>query len=463
MKFRLHKLNESYLNIMPKDIPTKEKYIDEVWNCMLIAYDYLGGPLKTKEDIMKDNVFWKIQKKNGEIYAVAVYKMDPSYGRKTILVGHNGTSLGRHEASKILYDDLTRTERQAWMEVSHDVERKCQQWGMIPIPVDVAQKILNHVKHKTVEIFPEPDGFHYSRYIGSGPEKKKYVKILYGNPPKQVMEQLGKKKVQKTFLTEDKVVKFEGKTYPDFGWCVIMCGAPASGKSTALDNLVPINAKTFNPDYLSEFAVEHGDIVGDNLVIGNQKYSLDEIKPPYNLKNSEYVSFLHHKLKPLNNKLKANMYKLGIDADKGRLPNLVFDIAGSDIKDLENIIFNLQPLGYKFCMVWVFNTLENVIRNNQSRDRTGFKELVISKYFDVLSTIPVFMRRQDLMQYINDFWLVLPVEYALRTRDDKYKYIKTDNVRKVNINNNVASLTTELADMVFDQQAEVLDKYRKLL
>ena len=31
-------------------------------------------------------------------------------------------------------------------------------------------------------------------------------------------------------INEDKVVKFNNKVYPNFGWCVIMAGGGGSGK-----------------------------------------------------------------------------------------------------------------------------------------------------------------------------------------------------------------------------------------
>lgn len=447
-------LVESYINVLPKDKETKEKYIDEVWSLIENAYSKIGL-IKDPKSIMSDNVFWKMQKRDGRIVAVGTYKMNPVYGRKLILIGQDGSRIGKNEANKILYDSmLSRKEQMGWAECSGAVERKMQEWGAIPIPIEVAKKLLNTVKRGGVEIQDAGDGYHYTRMI----EGKPYTKIIYGNVPEKFLEYLSSD--YKQILTEDKVVKFDNQTYPKFGWCVIMCGAPGSGKSTVLNNLVPIDAKVYNPDYIKEFSVEHGDIVGDNLVIGNKKYSLDDIKPPYTLKNPDYVSFLHKKLKPLNNKLKSNLYKMGIDADNGRLPNIAFDIAGSDIADFENIFINLAPLGYKFCVVWVFNTLERALVNNANRDRTGNRELIISKYFDVLSTIPNFMRRSDLVQYVQDFWIVLPTEYDINTKDGKHKYIKADNVRKIDITNNKAQLTYELSDMIFDQQEEMLRKYK---
>lgn len=262
------------------------------------------------------------------------------------------------------------------------------------------------------------------------------------------------KVLKESVLLEDKVVKFGGKTYPDFGWCVIMCGGPGSGKSSTLKSLVPINAKIYDVDAVKQFVVRHGEVVDNELIVNNKHFPLGDIKEPYNLKNPDYVSFLHKNLKPLTNKMRDNIYKnMAGNANSERLPNLAFDIAGSDINDFENIIFNLAPLGYKFCIVWVFNTLDRALLNNSMRDRTGNRELVIKKYGDVLTTIPYFMNRKDLIEYVNDFWMVLPVDY--NPNEDKYRFVKEDNVRKININDSLAELTDDLVDMISSQQAVV--------
>lgn len=53
-------------------------------------------------------------------------------------------------------------------------------------------------------------------------------------------------------LVEDKVVKFDGKMFPKFGWCVILMGGGGSGKGTAFNSLIPIEGAYLNIDNLKE-------------------------------------------------------------------------------------------------------------------------------------------------------------------------------------------------------------------
>ena len=53
-------------------------------------------------------------------------------------------------------------------------------------------------------------------------------------------------------LNEDKVVKFDGEVYPNFGWCVMLMGGGGSGKGSAYEKLVPIQGRYMNIDDLKE-------------------------------------------------------------------------------------------------------------------------------------------------------------------------------------------------------------------
>lgn len=50
-------------------------------------------------------------------------------------------------------------------------------------------------------------------------------------------------------LTENRVVTFGRKTYPQFGWCVFLSGGSGVGKGYTLNNLIPINGKVINVDH----------------------------------------------------------------------------------------------------------------------------------------------------------------------------------------------------------------------
>lgn len=270
-----------------------------------------------------------------------------------------------------------------------------------------------------------------------------------------------KAKLRESILTEDKIVKFDGITYPKDGWCLIMCGGPGSGKSTVLKNIIPINAKIYDADAIKQYAVKHGEIADNELILNGKHYDIpDDIEPPYNLDNSDYVSYLHNTLKPLNKRIKNNMFKMG--ADNGRLPNIAFDITGSDLEDFTQIIDNVIPLGYKVCIVWVLGTLQMSLDNNAARARKVKKDIVLTKYHDVITTVPRVIDSPSIMSKVNDFWVVFSVAYNIKTQEGRYKFIKDTNVDKVSSEDSINSLTDRIVDMINTQQEVSKQKLAKL-
>lgn len=270
-----------------------------------------------------------------------------------------------------------------------------------------------------------------------------------------------KAKLRESILTEDKIVKFDGTTYPKDGWCLIMCGGPGSGKSTVLKNIIPINAKIYDADAIKQYAVKHGEIADNELILNGKHYDIpDDIEPPYNLDNSDYVSYLHNTLKPLNKRIKNNMFKMG--ADNGRLPNIAFDITGSDIEDFTQIIDNVIPLGYKVCIIWVLGTLQMSLDNNAARARKVKKDIVLTKYHDVITTVPRVIDSPSIMSKVNDFWVVFSVAYNIKTQEGRYKFIKDTNVDKVSSEDSINSLTDRIVDMINTQQEVSKQKLAEL-
>lgn len=270
-----------------------------------------------------------------------------------------------------------------------------------------------------------------------------------------------KAKLRESILTEDKIVKFDGTTYPKDGWCLIMCGGPGSGKSTVLKNIIPINAKIYDADAIKQYAVKHGEIADNELILNGKHYDIpDDIEPPYNLDNSDYVSYLHNTLKPLNKRIKNNMFKMG--ADNGRLPNIAFDITGSDIEDFTQIIDNAIPLGYKVCIIWVLGTLQMSLDNNAARARKVKKDIVLTKYHDVITTVPRVIDSPSIMSKVNDFWVVFSVAYNIKTQEGRYKFIKDTNVDKVSSEDSINSLTDRIVDMINTQQEVSKQKLAEL-
>ena len=77
--------------------------------------------------------------------------------------------------------------------------------------------------------------------------------------------------LDETLLTEDKICKFGGEMFPKFGWCVIMLGGPGSGKSTAFNRRIAIDAKKYDPDSFKQFSKKKSDITGSTFILKNGK------------------------------------------------------------------------------------------------------------------------------------------------------------------------------------------------
>lgn len=177
-------------------------------------------------------------------------------------------------------------------------------------------------------------------------------------------------------LLEDKVTKFGGKVYPDFGWCCFLAGGAGSGKGYNFDKYVPIQGYKFDPDHVKEYTVKKMRVVsndeGNYLVYktpSNEEWiDLDErgIKPPYNTTNAKFTGLVHELSRPLTKRLKNFIFK-DKGGSKDRLPNIIFDCTMSEIKDYQTMIPTMKSLGYKVALVCVFTDIDVAITQNKER------------------------------------------------------------------------------------------------
>ena len=251
-------------------------------------------------------------------------------------------------------------------------------------------------------------------------------------------------------LLEDKMVKYGGELSPKFGWCAIFVGGPGSGKGTAVDFLSRLEGDYFNVDNLKEIErmwqikdPETGKPHSDNFTIPSDMVpKLDADGNPIrdengdlvlydknrNMKNSEFVSQLHQEMKPLSKKWKKSILN-NPENERGRkrLPNLIFDITGDELKKIMEIVNSVQPVGYKVAVIWVLPTLKKAQRNNLRRDRTvKFEDILVPKHRDVILTIEQLFS-SGLVERLNEFWIV---DSAIKEnpKTDPVAYHKAQNV-----------------------------------
>jgi len=140
-----------------------------------LAYETIGGCNCTKDELLDENVYWKMTRRNGKITAVCVYKMTPN-GRKMFLLASDGSEQGKTDIRKIMSEDVTQEERHFYAEVSGKPEYMYKKRGAKSIPTSDVEKIL---VGKDIQPTGE-DEYRYTRQVG--PDKKTFTKVMVGNP-----------------------------------------------------------------------------------------------------------------------------------------------------------------------------------------------------------------------------------------------------------------------------------------
>lgn len=194
----MQKLKE-YTNIFPhgsnklsgkaeeRSLRELNKYKDQVWELLQIAYEKIGGikGCETLDQLIADSDLWKLKSKDGEILAVTIYTFKRG-GRKLTAGCAKKTEEGKKALYQIIKDDMEKPERGAWMEVSDGMEHcafKYSNAGEHVVPRRLA--VLN-MKDKDF-FLPEKqkDENHYIRRIGN----EDHEKIMIGNPPISSIDQ----------------------------------------------------------------------------------------------------------------------------------------------------------------------------------------------------------------------------------------------------------------------------------
>ena len=165
-------INERFLNLTKRQ--EKERYLDEVWDILELSYSYIGGIKgNTKENLIDNSGLWKLIKKDDKIVAVSIYKKAPTddyEDRKGILLGSDGSSVGKLWLKKIIDEDILFDR--SWGEVSGKMELLMQRLGY-KFNSNKYAKLL--FPDKEIEL--DDDGIHYYRLI----DGEKIKKVLVGN------------------------------------------------------------------------------------------------------------------------------------------------------------------------------------------------------------------------------------------------------------------------------------------
>jgi hypothetical protein len=172
------KFNESVSNLFEKDILTKKKYMNQVWDLLQDAYSEQGG-IKgngfSSPDDMLNIPFWKIDVVDDKVVAVFMYKfidVNDIKIRKLIALGisRNNLDIGRLKLKNIMKKEFDRSIFETSLSFENYIIRNFpDEYNSYIFNVDDVKKILN----KDIIVV---DNHRYIRYIGDD----YYAKVMLG-------------------------------------------------------------------------------------------------------------------------------------------------------------------------------------------------------------------------------------------------------------------------------------------
>ena len=111
LKFREHiNIQEKYVNLI-NDNPNKEDWVDQVWDILQKSYSKIGGikgsGFNSKDDMIKNIPFWKLNVVNGVVKTALMYK--DKGGRKLVAIGTDGSEYASNVIQRDNKAELSRS------------------------------------------------------------------------------------------------------------------------------------------------------------------------------------------------------------------------------------------------------------------------------------------------------------------------------------------------------------------
>lgn len=214
-------------------------------------------------------------------------------------------------------------------------------------------------------------------------------------------------------LNENRVVTFNGKTYPLNGWCVFLGGGSGSGKGSALNMNVPIDGKVINVDKWQKIYARMNGIDYDS----HDKEQVAQIYKGINRKDWK-------------NRYRENFFNPEARADKDNLPNVIFDMtAKNPYGELVPIAKQAHELGYQTMLVWVVSTRHEAILRNIKRGRNVPDSVLHSIHNDIMDNMPRFLRGSYAGNCLDDVWIIFSSAESIDHGDLEGDEKKTAAVR----------------------------------
>ncbi len=201
----------------------------------------------------------------------------------------------------------------------------------------------------------------------------------------------GKERLKR--LDEKTVITFDGDTYPREGWAVIMSGGTGAGKGVVRKNQIMLRGKVIDVDKLKELYAD-----------------LDELKRGRNwdFKNPEDVKELHYIIKEKG--WKEDLYQLFFSANN-RLENIIFDITGKTVSDLERYSRICREIGYNVSLVWTVTNRAWALLRNLARERT-VPETIFHQIHNLVRESVFAFLDTSAVRYIDEAWVVFSGDFG---------------------------------------------------
>jgi len=201
-------------------------------------------------------------------------------------------------------------------------------------------------------------------------------------------------------LIEKQILYNQGKKY---GQIVFLAGGAGSGKGFAIKNFMQgENFKVRDVDEL-KLAFQKLDSVGkfnvenvldklndrDRALVQKEVIDKNLKLSDLNLKTPTHVYILHMIVKATGAKDKTLELLLD-NAEKGTLPNILFDITFKDMDDLNSTIPMLIKAGYEtknIHLTWVLTNYQIAIKNNKSRSRVVPEDILLATHKGAAQTV----------------------------------------------------------------------------
>lgn len=192
------------------------------------------------------------------------------------------------------------------------------------------------------------------------------------------------------YLEEKLIVVGGGKSY---GQVIFLAGGAASGKGFARDNFLDAN----------KFKVRDVDEWKSTFM------KIDKLKQKYpeirglDLKKPKDVYKLHMFVDKIGVKDKT-LTALLTNAEKGRLPNIMFDVTMKNLSSLDKPLQSLEEIGYdakNIHLVWVLANYHVAVQANKDRARVVPDDILLQTHEGAAATMGKIISKGMLPKFLD--------------------------------------------------------------